>query len=424
MVEALLAEEERRKDSSMPICCCFTLDKVGQYEFGPFRCATVGYHLCNFCPCAVHGRPRAAGGCRRCREAGTEATCTHWDMATPATKQYFEDREKALAERVGTLPDEVLPFWRNKAEATEIARKLKIKLKSGAKLETIESAIRGKCDCLTVRGADVPSNKRHVNRAPDTAVLRDARRWAKASGREEPPKPTTPEAWKQLRDAHRVLLGDAERLLHVRQVLKFWELLSPHDRGRLVSRDGHLLDVTKIIDCALHLTLRVVIHTLSLLYKMPLHAQSGLLAAEIGSRLDRATAAIQTGLDSASFAHRKAKGSDAAAWKAGTTKLRVFSMPAKRAKKIVRTSLICNSNRQIITVKHASSAGGETTRIVDVGDGTPTINVSLLERIAEELLPDDARLPKVKLFLQELIFVLHIVNTKSWETDPSMPATF
>ncbi|KAH8077768.1 hypothetical protein JL720_9895 [Aureococcus anophagefferens] len=156
---------------------------------------------------------------------------------------------------------------------------------------------------------------------------------------------------------------------------------------------------------------------------MPLHAQSGLLAAEIGSRLDRATAAIQTGLDSASFAHRKAKGSDAAAWKAGTTKLRVFSMPAKRAKKIVRTSLICNSNRQIITVKHASSAGGETTRIVDVGDGTPTINVSLLER-AEELLPDDARLPKVKLFLQELIFVLHIVNTKSWETDPSMPATF
>ncbi|KAH8077767.1 hypothetical protein JL720_9894 [Aureococcus anophagefferens] len=81
---------------------------------------------------------------------GTEATCTHWDMATPATKQYFEDREKALAERVGTLPDEVLPFWRNKAEATEIARKLKIKLKSGAKLETIESAIRGKCDCLTV----------------------------------------------------------------------------------------------------------------------------------------------------------------------------------------------------------------------------------------------------------------------------------
>ncbi|KAH8068456.1 hypothetical protein JL720_12228 [Aureococcus anophagefferens] len=108
MVETLLAEEERRKDSSMPICCCFTLDKVGQYEFGPFRCATV---------------------------------------------------------------------------------------------------------------------------------------------------------------------------------LKFWELLSPHDRGRLAS-------------------------------------------------LDRATAAIQTGLDSASFAHRKAKGSDAAAWKAGTTKLRVFSMPAKRAKKI------------------------------------------------------------------------------------------
>ena len=425
MVETLLAEEERRKDSSMPICCCFTLDKVGQYEFGPFRCATVGYHLCNFCPCARsmagHGQP---GGCRRCREAGTEATCTHWDMATPATKQYSEDREKALAERVGTMPDEVLPFWRNKAEATEIARKLEIKLRSGAKLETIESAIRAKCDCLTVRGADVPSNKRHVNRAPDTAVLRDARQWAKASGREEPPKPTTPEAWKQLRDTHRVLLGDAERLLHVRQVLKFWELLSPHDRGRLVSRDGHLLDVTKIIDCALHLTLRVVIHTLSLLYKIPLHAQSGLLAAEIGSRLDRATAAIQTGLDSASFAHRKAEGSDAAAWKAGTTKLRVFSMPAKRAKEIVRTSLICNSNHQIITVKHANSAGGETTRIVDVGDGTPTINVSLLERVAEELLPDDARLPKVKLFLQELIFVLHIVNTKSWETDPSMPATF
>ncbi|KAH8091610.1 hypothetical protein JL720_5922 [Aureococcus anophagefferens] len=255
MVETLLAEEERRKDSSMPICCCFTLDKVGQYEFGPFRCAT-----------------------------------------------YSEDREKALAERVGTMPDEVLPFWRNKAEATEIARKLEIKLRSGAKLETIESAIRAKCDCLTVRGADLPSNKRHVNRAPDTAVLRDARRWAKASGREEPPKPTTPEAWKQLRDTHRVLLGDAERLSHVRQ--------------------------------------------------------SGLLAAEIGSRLDRATAAIQTGLDSASFAHRKAEGSDAAAWKAGTTKLRVFSMPAKRAKEI------------------------------------------------------------------ELIFVLHIVNTKSWETDPSMPATF
>ncbi|KAH8068358.1 hypothetical protein JL721_6784 [Aureococcus anophagefferens] len=203
-------KRKRRKDSSMPICCCFTLDKVGQYEFGPFRCAT-----------------------------------------------YSEDREKALAERVGTMPDE-----------------------------------------------------------------------------------------------------------------------------------------------------------------------SGLLAAEIGSRLDRATAAIQTGLDSASFAHRKAEGSDAAAWKAGTTKLRVFSMPAKRAKEIVRTSLICNSNHQIITVKHANSAGGETTRIVDVGDGTPTIKVSLLERVAEELLPDDARLPKVKLFLQELIFVLHIVNTKSWETDPSMPATF
>ncbi|KAH8058093.1 hypothetical protein JL721_9551 [Aureococcus anophagefferens] len=132
MVETLLAEEERRKDSSMPICCCFTLDKVGQYEFGPFRCATVGYHLCNFCPCARsmagHGQP---GGCRRCREAGTEATCTHWDMATPATKQYFEDREKALAERVGTLPDQVLPFWRNKAEAKEIVRKLEIKLRSG-----------------------------------------------------------------------------------------------------------------------------------------------------------------------------------------------------------------------------------------------------------------------------------------------------
>ncbi|KAH8047760.1 hypothetical protein JL721_12115 [Aureococcus anophagefferens] len=168
MVETLLMEEERRKDSSMPICCCFTLDKVGQYEFGPFRCATVGYHLCNFCPCARsmagHGQP---GGCRRCREAGTEATCTHWDMATPATKQYFEDREKALAERVGTLPDQVLPFWRNKAEAKEIVRKLEIKLRSDAKLETIESAIRAKCDCLTVRGADVPSNKRHVNRAPD-----------------------------------------------------------------------------------------------------------------------------------------------------------------------------------------------------------------------------------------------------------------
>ncbi|KAH8047761.1 hypothetical protein JL721_12116 [Aureococcus anophagefferens] len=98
-------------------------------------------------------------------------------------------------------------------------------------------------------------------------------------------------------------------------------------------------------------------------------------------------------------------------------------MPAKRAKKIVRTSLICNSNRQIITVKHANSAGGETTRTVDVGDGTPTINVLLLERVADELLPDDAT-SKVKLFLQELIFVLHIVNTKSWETDPSMPATF
>ncbi|KAH8058902.1 hypothetical protein JL720_13916 [Aureococcus anophagefferens] len=152
MVETLLAEEERRKDSSMPICCCFTLDKVGQYEFGPFRCATVGYHLCNFCPCARsmagHGQP---GGCRRCREAGTEATCTHWDMATPATKQYFEDREKALAERVGTLPDQVLPFWRNKAEAKEIVRKLEIKLRSDAKLETIESAIRAKCDCLTVK---------------------------------------------------------------------------------------------------------------------------------------------------------------------------------------------------------------------------------------------------------------------------------
>ncbi|KAH8051139.1 hypothetical protein JL720_15201 [Aureococcus anophagefferens] len=82
-----------------------------------------------------------------------------------------------------------------------IVRKLEIKLRSDAKLETIESAIRAKCDCLTVRGADVPSNKRHANRAPDKDVPERAPMGGVGPGGAA--KPTTPEAWKQLRDAHR-----------------------------------------------------------------------------------------------------------------------------------------------------------------------------------------------------------------------------
>ena len=432
------AEARSHEDeSAVPLQCGVCCDKVGQFEAGAFGGATVGYFLCNLCGCpranAGSGQP---GGCRRCREAGIADECTHWDMATEPTREYFVAQAAALAESVGPIPSQCLPRWRNKAEAYAIAQALGLRVNRSTKIESIEAAIREYCDCLVVVGA--PDSPRHVDSAPDDDVHRDAARWASAAGRSVPSRPRSKVAWKRVRSELKTRLIDMERLLLVRQVLKFWDRLEPEDRQRQVTRDGHIVDPSRFIDCSMHLTLRVVLHVTGLLYAWPLNADRGLDETEITRRLDAATELMRKCLKSESFTHRKAKGNDATPWRPGT-KVGVFSMPAWRAKRIARTELryVAADDDHYVAVDEDQGS----LEVANVGDTLPPqydyaedvdddieldpkAVAPLLSEVAKILLGDDAELPTVLNFLQELVWVLGVINSKEWEADTDMPARF
>jgi hypothetical protein len=406
-----------------PVKVALCADKIGQYELGPFGGATLGFYVCNLCPCPRflkgQGQP---GGCKRCRATGDVDTCTHWDQATPATLEFFEDLERSLAAGVGKIPDKVLPHWRNRVEALELSDDRGLGLARSSKLEVIECALRSYCDCLVVTGDT--ASVRHVDSASNGDVHRDAVRWAEAAGRPEPARPRSAKAWSAMRQTLKERLVDAERLLIVRQVLKFWDRLEPEDRQRLVTRDGHIADPTRLIDCSMHLTLRVVTHVMGLLFSWPLDATLGLDSAEITRRLEKATDVVRKAINSDSFAPRKAKaGKKATSWAAGS-KLAVFSMPAHVAKRIGRTSVKVDEATGVVeVVECADSLPDETDSdelMVGAADAVP-----LLAELAEILIcEDDDRLSTVLEFIKELTFVLGVINSKDWEDDSTMPKRF
>ena len=414
------------KCESCPTCpakVALCADKIGQYEIGPFRCWTLGFWFCNLCPCPRflkgQGQP---GGCKRCRAAGDVDTCTHWDQATPATLEFFEAQERSLAAAVGKIPGKVLPHWRNRVEALELSDDRDLGLARSSKLEVIECALRSYCDCLVVTGDT--ASVRHVDSAPDGDVYRDAVRWAEAAGRPKPARPRSAKAWSAMRQTLKERLVDAERLLIVRQVLKFWDLLEPEDRQRLVTRDGHIADPTRLIDCSMHLTLRVVTHVTGLLFSWPLDATLGLDSAEITRRLEKAADVVRKAINSDSFAPRKAKaGKKATNWAAGA-KLAVFSMPAHVAKRIGRTSVKVDEATGVVEVVECADSLPEETDsdelMVGAADAVP-----LLAELAEILIcEDDDRLSTVLSFIKELTFVLGVINSKDWEDDSTMPKRF
>ena len=307
-----------------------------------------------------------------------------------------------------------------------VAKDLGLGLRASTKVDKVEAALRDFCDCLTVRGST--TSERHVNAARDEVVYRDAVRWADAGGRPKPSRPGSKAGWKGLRDELRDRLVSAEALLHARQVLKFWDKIDPQDRDRLVSRSGHIVDPTLIVDCSMHLTLRVVQHVLGLFYKVPLEATRPLDKAEITRRLDAATAAIRRATGSHSFIHRKQNGRDATPFSAGT-KLRALAMPAHRAKRISRATLHLDEDDVIVGVE----IEGGPTYSIDISTGKQsagdegledTSTTSLLERVATILFGDDPKLPTVRSMIEELTHVLKIINTCDWEGDTSTPAEF
>ena len=426
-LRCMLGNERTSWSTPTPWKCCVCADKPGQYELGAYAGSTTGYYRCNLCACPTHASGKGQpGGCWRCRRDGTVDTCSHWDLAVPDTLEFFEKQKRDLTAKIGPFPPEIAPYWRNGTEARQVARDLNIKLPSNATLETVEAAIIDKCNCLVATGS--PQSQRHVRSAPNTHVLRDARRWAKAAHATEPARPQSAADWKRLRDQLHERLVNVTRLHLVEQILRFWDRLAPAERTSAVTRSGHIVDVSRFIDCSMHLTLRVVVHVLGLLYKEALDARSGLAPGEIKRRLDCASAAIRTAIKSETFTHRKKNGNDTSAYRPGT-QIRTFSISGGVARKITRAKVHVDEENIMIGVTHAD---GRRSVIRGLEDGVaPTVEDfhaatarTLLEHVAEILLDDFPKLATVLKFLRELDYILKIINTRDWENDSATPRKF